>query len=293
MTNISQVYLNGQFLPSDQAKVSVFDRGFIFGDGIYEVIPAFGGRLFRLPHHLARLEASLAAIRLTNPHTAQEWKEIFTRLMDDLKTQDGTGDQSIYLQVTRGVAPRDHAFPQNVTPTVFAYAQPLKYPPAEQLAQGVAAITTEDIRWERCDIKAIALLANALLRQQAIEQGAAEAILVRDGVVTEGAASNIFVVKKNRLLTAPKGPYILPGITRDLVVEIAGAHNITCDELPVSVESLHAADEVWMTSSTKEILAITRIDGQPVGNGKPGPMHARLFALYREYKQAFIQGKAD
>jgi len=290
---MQHVYLNGQFLPPDQAKVSVFDRGFIFGDGIYEVIPAFGGRLFRLPHHLARLEASLAAIRLRNPHTAQEWKDIFTRLVADQRAENATGDQSIYLQVTRGVAPRDHAFPPNVTPTVFAYAQPLKYPPPDQLAEGVAAITTEDIRWQRCDIKAIALLANALLRQQAIEQGAAEAILVRDGVVTEGAASNIFVVKKNRLLTAPKGPFILPGITRDLVVEIAGANNVACDELPVSIEALHAADEVWMTSSTKEILPITRINGRPVGNGKPGPMHARLFALYKEYKQAFVQGKAD
>ena len=191
------------------------------------------------------------------------------------------------------MAPRDHAFPQNVTPTVFAYAQPLKYSPPEQLAQGVAAVTTEDIRWSRCDIKSIALLANALLRQQAIEQGAAEAILVRDGVVTEGAASNIFIVKKNRLLTAPKGPYILPGITRDLVVEIAGANEIACDELPVSIEALHAADEVWMTSSTKEILPITRIDGHPVGKGAPGPMHARMFALYKEYKQAFTRGKAD
>ncbi|MHB8535779.1 MAG: D-amino acid aminotransferase [Sulfuricaulis sp.] len=301
--NMSQVYLNGRFLPPDQAKVSVFDRGFIFGDGIYEVIPVFGGRLFRLPQHLARLEASLAAIRLSNPHTAREWNDIFAHLLAqerrgsgpaaDPVTPTGTGDHSIYLQVTRGVAARDHAFPQNVTPTVFAYAQPLKYAAPEQLTQGVAAVTTEDIRWQRCDIKAIALLANALLRQQAIEQGAVEAILVRDGVVTEGAASNIFIVKNNRLLTAPKGPYILPGITRDLVVEIANAKKIACDELPVSIEALRAADEVWLTSSTKEILPITRIDGTPVGDGKPGPMHARMFALYREYKQAFIQGKAD
>ncbi|MBI3571203.1 MAG: D-amino-acid transaminase [Gammaproteobacteria bacterium] len=283
------VYLNGQYLPPDQARVSVFDRGFIFGDGVYEVIPVFGGRLFRLPHHLSRLDASLAAIRLRNPHTVPEWKTIFTRLLGE----NGKGDQSIYLQITRGVAPRDHAFPPNITPTVFAYAQPLKYSPSEQLAQGVAAITTEDIRWQRCDIKAIALLANALLRQQAIDQGAAEAILVRDGVVTEGAASNIFVVKSGRLVTAPKGPFILPGITRDLVVEIARAKGIACDELPVKIEMLRSADEVWLTSSTKEILPITRIDGRPVGSGKPGPMHARMFALYKEYKQAFIQGTVD
>ncbi len=289
MPTMPIVYLNGEFLPPDRAKVSVFDRGFIFGDGVYEVIPVFGGRLFRLPHHLARLEASLAAIRLHNPYTTQEWSAIFRRLM----AENGTGDQSIYLQITRGVAPRDHAFPPDTTPTVFAYAQPLKYPSAEQLAQGVAAITTGDIRWQRCDIKAIALLANALLRQQAIDHGAVEAILVRDGLVTEGAASNIFVVNGDCLVTPPKGPYILPGITRDLVVEIARAKKIACDEKPVNVEDLHAADEVWLTSSTKEVLPITRIDGRAVGNGKPGPMHARLFALYREYKQAFIQGKAE
>jgi len=289
MPTMSQVYLDGKFLPPEQARVSVFDRGFIFGDGVYEVIPVFGGRLFRLPHHLARLDASLAAIRLRNPHTTEEWKTIFTRLM----AEHGTSDQSIYLQITRGVAPRDHAFPPDPVPTVFVYAQPLKYPPAEQLTQGVMAVTTDDIRWQRCDIKAIALLANALLRQQAIEQGAVEAILLRDGVVTEGAASNIFIVSGDCLVTPPKGPYILPGITRDLVVEIARTKKIACEEKAVGIEALRTADEVWLTSSTKEILPITRIDGRPVGTGKPGPMHARIFTLYKEYKQAFIQGKVE
>ena len=286
---MSQVFLDGKFLPPEQARVSVFDRGFIFGDGVYEVIPVFGGRLFRLPHHLARLDASLAAIRLRNPHTVQEWNSIFKHLM----AEHGTNDQSIYLQITRGVAPRDHAFPPNPVPTVFAYTQLLKYPPAEHLTQGVTAVTTADIRWQRCDIKAIALLANALLRQQAIEQGAVEAILVRDNVVTEGAASNVFIVSGDRLVTPPKGPYILPGITRDLVVEIARANKIACEEKPVGIEALRTADEVWLTSSTKEILPITRIDGRPVGAGKPGPMHARMFDLYQEYKQAFIQGKVE
>ena len=289
MPTMPLVYLNGQFLAPDQAKVSVFDRGFIFGDGVYEVIPVFGGRLFRLAHHLSRLETSLAAIRLRNPHNTEQWSEIFMRLM----AENGGGDQSIYLQITRGVAPRDHAFPANVTPTVFAYAQPVKFAPGDQLTQGVAAITTEDIRWGRCDIKAIALLANALLRQQAIEQGAVEAILVRDGLVTEGAASNIFIVKDKRLITPPKGPFILPGITRDLVVEIARAEKIACDEKTVSLEALRSADEIWLTSSIKEVLPITRLDGQPVGDGKPGPLHARMFELYQAYKQAFIQGRAD
>jgi len=287
--NLQEVYLNGEFLPPDQAKVSVFDRGFVFGDGVYEVIPAFGGRLFRLPQHLARLEASLAAIRMRNPRSVAEWGEIFTRLL----AANGAADQAIYLQITRGVAPRDHAFPPNATPTVFAYAQPIKYPPAEQIAEGVAAVCAEDIRWRRCDIKAIALLANALLRQQAIDQGAVEAILVRDGFVTEGAASNIFVVRGDRLITPPKGPFILPGVTRDLVVEIARAHKIACDERPVSLEMLRTADEIWLTSSTKEILAITRLDGRAVGGGRPGPWHARLFTLYKEYKQAFVAGQAN
>ena len=286
---MSLVYLNGEFIPPDQAKVSVFDRGFIFGDGVYEVIPVFGGRMFRLPHHLARLEASLTAIQLRNPHTARQWNDIFTRL----SANNGTVDQSVYLQITRGVAARDHAFPPNISPTVFAYASPLNYPPAEQLAKGVAAITTADIRWQRCDIKSIALLANALLRQQAIEQGAVEAILVRDGLMTEGAASNIFIVSGDRVITPPKGPYILPGITRDLVVEIAHSHDIDCVEQPVPIGSLRSANEVWMTSSTKEILPITRIDSRPVGDGKQGPMHVRVFALYQQYKQAFIRGEVE
>lgn len=284
---MSFVYLNGEFIPSDEAKVSVFDRGFIFGDGVYEVIPVFGGRMFRLPHHLARLEASLTAIQLRNPHTARQWNDIFTRL----SANNGTVDQSVYLQITRGVAARDHAFPPNISPTVFAYASPLNYPPAEQLAKGVAAITTADNRWQRCDIKSIALLANALLRQQAIEQGAVEAILVRDGLMTEGAASNIFIVSGDRVITPPKGPYILPGITRDLVVEITHSHDIDCVEQPVPIGLLRSANEVWMTSSTKEILPITRIDSRPVGDGKQGPMHVRVFALYQQYKQAFIRGE--
>jgi D-alanine transaminase len=283
------VYLNGEFLPSEQAKVSVFDRGFIFGDGVYEVIPVFGGRLFRLPQHLERLEHSLTEIRLRNPHTPAEWTRVFTRLIE----ANGKIDQSIYLQITRGVAPRDHAFPSGVRPTTFAYAQPLAYPPPEQLERGVAAVTASDIRWHRCDIKAIALLANALLRQEAIDQGAAEAILLRDGCVSEGAASNIFVVRDGRAETPPKGPYILPGVTRDLALELMHAHGIPCAETVIHEDRLFTADEVWLTSSTKEVLPITRINRKPVGDGRPGPVHARVFALYREYKQAFCRGEAD
>ena len=283
------VYLDGAFLPPGQAKVSVFDRGFVFGDGVYEVIPVFGGRLFRLPQHLARLKYSLDAIRLSIPLAAEEWKKIFQRLIEE----NGGGDQSIYLQITRGVAPRDHAFPAGATPTVFAYAQPLKYPPPEQIEQGVAAITASDIRWSRCDIKAIALLANALLRQEAIEAGAAEAILIRDGFVTEGAASNIFVVRRGRIVTPPKNPFILPGVTRDLVLEVARAAGLPCEEAAVSESELRTADEIWLTSSTKEVLPITRLDGGSVGAGRPGPMHARAFALYKDYKRAFCAGEVE
>jgi D-alanine transaminase len=283
------VYLNGAFLPPDQAQVSVFDRGFVFADGVYEVIPAYGGRLFRLPQHLARLDNSLAGIRLPNPLTARDWLTVFTRLV----VAGGVADQSVYLQVTRGPAERDHAFPKQVSPTVFAYAQPLKYPEPAQLTAGVGAITVSDIRWLRCDIKAIALLPNVLMRQQATEQGAAEAILLRDGHMTEGSASNIFVVLKGVLVTPPKGPFILPGVTRDLALELAHAHGLACEERTVTEAELRSAEELMLSSSTKELLPITRLDGKPVGNGKPGPLHARLHALYQDYIRDFRAGKVE
>ena len=283
------VYLNGEFLPPDRAKVSAFDRGFVFADGVYEVIPAYGGRPFRLPQHLVRLDNSLAGIRLSNPLAARDWQTVFTRLVES----GGGGDQSVYLQVTRGPAERDHAFPKQVTPTVFAYSQPLKYPEPAQLAAGVAAITVPDIRWLRCDIKAIALLPNVLMRQQATEQGAAEAILIRDGHMMEGSASNIFVVLKGVLVTPPKGPFILPGVTRDLALELARAHGLACEERAVTESELRSAEELMLSSSTKELLPITRLDGKPVGSGKPGPLHARLHALYQDYIRDFRAGKVE
>ena len=287
----SLVYLNGAFVPPEQAQVSAFDRGFVFADGVYEVIPAYGGRPFRLPQHLARLDNSLAGIRLTNPLSAKEWQKIFARLVE----ANGAGkvDQSVYLQVTRGPAPRDHAFPVKPQPSVFAYAQVLKYPEPAQRAAGVAAITVPDIRWQRCDIKAIALLPNVLMRQQATEQGAVEAILIRDGLMTEGSASNIFVVVNDTLVTPPKGPFILPGVTRDLVLELAHAHRIACVERPVTEAELRSASEVMLSSSIKELLPITRLDGKPVGSGKPGALHARLHALYQDYIRDFRAGKVE
>jgi len=287
MHNFELVYLNGTFLPPERAMVSAFDRGFVFGDGVYEVIPVFGRRLFRLPHHLARLRRSLAEVRLPDPLSTEQWESILSRLIAGIKSDD----QSVYLQITRGPAPRDHAFPADVHPTVFAYAQPTKPVAAEVLAQGIAAVTVADIRWMRCDIKAIALLANAMLRQQAADRGAVEALLIRDGMITEGAASNIFVVRNGALYTAPNGPFILPGITRDLVLELAKANGIPAHEQSLPESALFDADEVWITSSMREILPVTRLNDRVVGNGKPGPWHARMYALYQNYKRAFCEGE--
>lgn len=275
------VYLNGKFLPVEQACVSVMDRGFIFGDGVYEVIPVYGGRLFRFEQHLERLARSMAEISLVNPLSTEKWRQC----LQELVTQNGDGDQSVYVQITRGVAPRDHAFPKDTQPTVYAASSPLKPLPADLAEHGVAAITLEDIRWQRCDIKAITLLANILLRQQAVDQGAVEAILVRDDRVNEGAASNLFIVKDGVLVTPPKGPYLLPGITRDLILELAAAQGIVHSEAAISLEDLKCAEEVWLTSSTREILPVTRLDQHPVGKGKPGPVWRRMMTLYQDYKQ--------
>lgn len=282
------VYLNGQFLPAGEARVSVLDRGFLFGDGVYEVIPVYGGRLFRLGPHLERLDHSLAGIRLDNPLDHEQWRTILNTLVE----RNGGGDQSIYLQVTRGVARRDHAFPANVEPTVFAMSSPLGEPSAE-LRRGVSAVTVEDIRWKHCNIKAITLLPNVLMRQQAIEAGAAEAILLRDGVATEGAASNLFIVRNGEVLTPPKSHLLLPGVTRDLVVELCHEHAIPCRETSLLEEELRAADEIWVSSSTKEVVPVTLLDGVPVGDGRPGPVWQRLIELYQAYKQAFRHGERD
>lgn len=276
------VYLNREFLPQSEARVPVLDRGFVFGDGVYEVIPAYGGKLFRLPHHLLRLQNSLDAIRIDNPLTEDQWRDMLQKL---LARNDLTTDASIYLQVTRGVAARDHAFPENVSPTVFAMASPIKLPPAEQYEQGVSVIMLDDIRWQRCDIKAITLLANVLLKQQALDAGATEAILVRDGEVTEGTASNVFMVQNGLLLTPPSGPRLLPGITRDLVLELAQTNGIACAEARLTPADLGQADEIWVTSSTREIVPVALLDGRPVGMGTPGPLYRQMRQIYADFKK--------
>ncbi len=282
------VYLNGSFLPDSLAQVSVMDRGFLFGDGVYEVIPAYGGRLFRLSQHLQRLASSLAAVRIANPLTDSQWTDMLTRLVE----QNDGEDQSVYLQVTRGAAAkRDHRFPEGVTPTVFAMSSPIA-PPPEADAAAIQAITLADTRWKHCNIKAITLLPNVLLRQQAIDAGSAEAILIREGLATEGAASNLFIVHQGLLITPSKGPWLLPGITRDLIIELAANHAIPYREADITAEQLPQADEIWLTSSTREIMPVTLLDGQAVGTGSPGPLYRRMQVLYREYKDAVRAGRA-
>ena len=283
---MSIVYLNGKFLPIEDAYVPVLDRGFVFGDGVYEVIPVYGGHLFRLAQHLERLAQSLAGVRITAPLSCDQWRDILVGLIKD----NGGGDQSLYLQITRGVAPRDHAFPKNTSPTVFAMSTPLSPIPTQMLEQGVVAVTLDDIRWKNCHIKSINLLPNVLLRQEAIDQGALEAILVRDGNITEGAASNIFMVKNGVILTPPKGPQLLPGITHDLILELAAQNGMPYRECNITQAEFVAADELWLSSSTREVLPITLLNGQPVGIGKPGELWRRMFALYQGFKQNIRQG---
>ncbi len=278
-------YLNGQFLPLADAKVSVLDRGFVFGDGVYELIPVYSKKPFRLDDHLRRLQASLDGIRLVNPHGTAEWRDLILRMIDQ---QDGD-DHSLYIQVTRGVAPRDHAFPQGVPPTVFMYAQPLVTAAPAQKAAGVCAVTAVDNRWLRCNIKAISLLANILLRQQAVDAECAETVMLRDGFLTEGAASNIFVVKNGVLLAPPPSHLMLTGITYDVVLELAAAHDIPHEVRPIAEAEVRSADEVWMTSSTKEIMAIVELDGVPVGAGVPGPLARRMDGLYQTFKREVMR----
>lgn len=280
------IYLNGKFMPIHEAFVPVLDRGFIFGDGVYEVIPAYSRKLFRLNEHLNRLQHSLDGIRLKNPHSNEEWHHLLEQVIG---YNDGD-DQYIYLHITRGVAKRDHAFPVNVTPTVFIMSNPLLPPPAALLGSGVSAITAIDNRWIRCDVKAISLLPNVLLRQLAIDAHAVETILIRDSFLTEGAASNIFVVKNNTLLAPPKSNLMLPGITYDVILELADTHQIPHEVRQISETETRNADEILLTSSTKEVLPITTLDGKLVGNGKPGATFSRLYALYQDFKNTRMRG---
>ena len=281
------IYLNGTLMPLAEARVSVMDRGFLFGDGVYEVIPVYDRQPFRLPQHLARLQRSLAAIRLDDPMTEPAW----SALIHELIRHNEGADQQLYLQITRGVgSKRNHAFPSAVAPTVFAMSEPLLPPPAEQRTHGVAAITAADDRWHRCDIKATSLLANCLLRQRAIDAGCAETVLLRDGFLTEGAAANIFVLQGDCLLAPPKNHLMLPGVTYDVILELAARHGLASAVRDIREEEVRSADELWLTSSTKEVLPIVTLDGQPVGRGQPGPHYTRMLAWYQQFKQDIMRG---
>ncbi len=287
--NDALVYLNGEVLPLSQAKVSVLDRGFIFGDGIYEVVPVYGRRLFRFDEHMARLARSLSKLRIPNPASRDEWLARCRTLVAAAAEATAAEDQLVYIQVTRGVAPRDHVMPPGLTPTVFMMANPMKPATAEQRHHGVACTTARDFRWERGDIKSISLLGNVLARQMSADHGAVETIMFRDGWLTEAAASNVWVVHEGALLGPPKSEHVLEGIRVDLLRELCEECGIAYNLRPIPEADVHAADEVLLSSATKEVLAVTKIDGEPVGHGalrgKPGPVYARLYEAYQQAKR--------
>jgi D-alanine transaminase len=282
MTDDTTVYLNGEFMPAGEARIPVLDRGFIFGDGIYEVVPVYGRVPFRWTQHHARLVRSLAKVRIDDPLDAAGWRT----LVDTLIARHPWDDQFVYIQVTRGVARRDHAFPKGVTPTLFAMSSPLPVIPAEVLERGVATVTLTDERWLHCDIKSTSLLGNVLARQAAVDAGAMECVMFRDGFLTEGSASNIWVVREGRVLAPPRDRLILEGIRYGLMQELCEAEGIAFEVRPVARAEVESADELMLSSATKEVMPITRLDGKPVGAGVPGPVFRRLHAAYQRAKAA-------
>ncbi|MDE2428495.1 MAG: D-amino acid aminotransferase [Burkholderiales bacterium] len=276
------VYLNGALTPISEAKIPVLDRGFIFGDGIYEVIPVYGRKMFRAYQHLARLFRSLAAIGISNPHTKEEWLALIAQVMDAHEADD----QMVYLQVTRGVAKRAHAFPKDATPTVFIMTNPIVLPSADARANGVACVSMEDKRWLRCEIKSISLLGNVLAAQNAAEHQVAESIQFRDGFLTEASASNVWIVKDGVLMGPPKDNLILEGIRYGLIEELCAANKIPLQARRISREEVFAADEIMLSSATKEVLAVVKLDDQTIGNGVPGPIYQQLYAAYQLAKAA-------
>lgn len=278
------VYLNGDFLPIGEARIPVLDRGFLFGDGVYEYLPVYNRRPFRLHEHFLRLERSLASIRIANPFTEAAFASVTQQLID---AQDFE-NQGVYVQVTRGAAPREHAFPRKAVPTVFMMANPLVMPTEAQISGGVSVVVREDFRWLRNDIKAISLLGHCMLRTEAADEGCAEVVLVRNGYLTEASSSNVLIVKNGKVLAPPKTQLILAGITYDVVLELLEAHAIAHEVRAVSEAELRSADEIWLTSSSKEVLPVTELDFRPVGHGeaagKPGAVFLRMLALYQDFK---------
>ncbi len=279
------VFLNGDFMPIEEAKVPVLDRGFIFGDGIYELVPVYSRAPFRLEGHLKRMERSLSEVKIRNPYTRAEW----TRIIEQMIEKQSFDDQGVYWQVTRGVAKRDHAFPKDVQPTVFMMSNPLVNPSKEVIENGARAVSARDFRWHRCDLKTISLIGNCMLRQLSAEAGAIETILFRDGRLTEASASNAYIVKDGVIATPPRDELILPGITLDVVFDIVARGNLKLEVREVTEAEVRGADEVWVTSSSKEIVAVVDLDGRPVGNGKPGPVFRKAWQLYQEFKSEVMR----
>ncbi len=273
----SIVYLNGQYLPIEKANISVLDRGFTFGDGVYEVIPVYHGHIFRLEKHIERLNNSLDEVYIDKPYNLAQWQEILRELIE----QNPAEDHSLYIQVTRGVSEREHAIDMAEKPTVFAMSRPLL---KKDRSAGISAIVEEDIRWKYCHIKAITLLPSVILRHKARQAGATEALLVKDGYVTEGAASNVFIVKDGVVKTPPKDGSLLPGITRDLLVELLLKSDIACEEVAITVKELRQADEIWITSSTWEIVPVVKLDAEPVGTGKSSEVWQQATEIYQAFK---------
>jgi len=275
-------YLNGVFLPFETARVSPFDRGFLYGDGVYEVMPVYHGRPFRFEQHCARLTRSLAAIRMPDPHTRDEWR----RILGELIERNGRGDQSLYWQVTRGAERgRNHAPLPDIPRTVFAFGTPFPPQSPEVCANGISCVTVDDTRWARCDIKSVSLLANVLLRQAAIDAGASEAILLRQGMLTEAAAAAVHIVCAGEVRTPPHSPHLLPGTTRGVIEELAGRAQIPWRAAPVTEAELRAASEIWLSAAGREITPVTVLDGVRVGTGRPGPLWQSLTRELERYKQ--------
>ncbi len=278
---LSLCYLDGEYVALRDARISPLDRGFLFGDSVYEVLPAYGGRMFLFEEHFDRLARSLREIRLENPHTHDEWRGILEQLI----AGNGGGDMYLYLQVTRGVEyGRNHPFPAVVKPTVFAMASPLPVFTDQQRTDGLSAITVEDFRWGRCDIKTTALLANVLMKQQAVDAGANETLIVRDGEVLEGSSTSVFIVRDGVLITPPNSHRILPGTTRDAALSLATGV-MPVEVRSISIDELRAADEVWISAATRDVLPVTRVDGAPIGNGRPGPAWTRLSESFKSLRQ--------
>jgi len=275
-------YLGGAWMPWREARISPFDRGFLYADGAYEVMPVYAGRPFRFEQHCRRLTRSLGEIRIEDPHTPDEWRRILGGVIE----RNGGGDQSLYWQVTRGAERgRNHAPLPEIPRTVFAFSSPFTAQSADTLANGTACVTLADTRWARCDIKSVSLLANVLLRQAALDAGGTEAILLRDGMLTEGAAAAVHVVSGGELRTPPNSHRVLPGTTRGLIEELAGRCGVACQAAAVTEGELRAADEIWLSAASREITPVTRLDGRPVGTGKPGPVWARIMRELERYKQ--------